>query len=250
MWQLRRMLRADPVAMVYDLQNSPRTHFYCRYLFGPVAWSGTAPGCSHPHPSPQTSFGTDRLVAQLEAAGVPAVHAPRPHLTWLADDAAPQLEAAGVESPYVVLVAGSSARNQGKRWCHYHALAAALLERGYTPITVPGPDELTTDHVLPGVRVLHEGRPLNLSQLAGVLHNAAAVIGNDSGPTHLGAFLDTPGIALFGERTSHAKPSLEAAGFRVLERSRLKNIPVDEVLEAFDSLSLDEGMPQNQVEAS
>jgi ADP-heptose:LPS heptosyltransferase len=238
MWQLRRMLQTRRITKVYDLQDSRRTRFYYRYLFPTVAWSGKASGCSHPYRDPPGSFVADRLVAQLEAAGVTPACTRKPDLSWLADDPTPYLEAAGVDRPYVVLVTGSSARNRHKRWDRYPALANALLERGYTPVTVPGPGEIDDDRTLPGVQLLHGNNALNLSQVAGVLQRAAAVIGNDSGPTHMGAFLGRPGIVLIGDHVCHGKPSLEAAGFLLLERTRLQDISLDELLAAFDSLSL------------
>lgn len=238
MWQLRRMLGASRITKVYDLQDSRRTHFYFRHLFPPVAWSGKAPGCSHPYREPPGSFVADRLVAQLEAAGVMTTCTRKPDLSWLAGDPAPHLEAAGVDRPYVVLVTGSSARNRHKRWNRYPALAKALLERGYTPVTVPGPNELDDDQNSSCVQVTHDDKALNLSEVAGVLQKAAAVIGNDSGPTHMGAFLGRPGIVLIGDHVCHAKLSLEASGFLILERPQLQDISCSDVLGTFDSLPL------------
>jgi ADP-heptose:LPS heptosyltransferase len=233
MWQLRRRLRDAGFSTVYDLQNSGRTHFYYRYLFPRVAWSGTIGGCSHPYVPAGGERGTAPLVAQLRAAGIAPRHASRPRLHWMARNASSHLARARVEAPFAVLVPGSSARNRDKRWPHYGELAHRLRERGLTPLTVPGPDEIEEAKALPALPLLdREGRYLDLLDLAGVLSRAALVVGNDTGPTHIAAFLDTPGVALFGAHVSHIKPALRDAGFAVLEASDLAAISVEEVLAA------------------
>lgn len=50
-----------------------------------------------------------------------------------------------------------------------------------------------------------DGRALDLYALAGVLRHASAVVGNDSGPTHLAASLGRPGLALFGTGIAQAE---------------------------------------------
>jgi ADP-heptose:LPS heptosyltransferase len=233
MWQLRRRLHEAGFGMVYDLQNSGRTHFYYRYLFPRVAWSGTMPGCSHQYVPEPSERGTAPLVAQLRSAGIAARHASRPQLDWMAGDASGHLERAGVEPPFVTLIPGSSARNRDKRWPHFAGLAHRLRERGYTPVTVPGPDEIDEAIALPAVALFDaEGRCLDLLDLAGVLKRTALVVGNDTGPTHIAAFLGVPGVALFGTHVSHIRPALRDAGFGILEDRDLANITVDQVLAA------------------
>jgi ADP-heptose:LPS heptosyltransferase len=240
MWQLRRRLREGAFRMVYDLQNSGRTHFYYRYLFPKVEWSGTVPGCSHRYVPAGVSGGTKPLVEQLRAAGITVRHARQPRLEWLAEDASGHLNRAQVEPPFVVLIPGSSARNHDKRWPHYAALAHRLRERGYTPVTVPGPDEMDVADRLPAIPLLNaEGRALDLFQLAGVLKQATLVIGNDTGPTHIAAFLGVPGVALFGPHVSHIKPALRDAGFTILEARDLSSITADQVLAAIERQPLE-----------
>lgn len=239
MWQLRRRLHDAGFAMVYDLQNSGRTHFYHRHLFPRVAWSGTVPGCSHHYAPVGTERGTAPLVAQLRAAGIAARHASRPRPDWMAVDAGPHLERARVKPPFAVLIPGSSSRNSNRRWPRYAELAQRLHERGYTLVTVPGPDEIEEVMGLPATPLLNaEGRYLDLLELAGVLNRAALVVGNDTGPTHIAAFLGVPGVAIFGGHVSHIKPALRDAGFRILEDRSLASITVDQVLATIDGQPL------------
>ena len=68
--------------MVYDLQTSSRSGWYHR-LAGRPAWSGIAPGCSHPHANPgrDAMHTVERQREQLEMAGIDRF--PAPELGWL-----------------------------------------------------------------------------------------------------------------------------------------------------------------------
>ena len=240
LWRLRRAFHAGRFDMVYDLQNSPRTELYFRHLFPPLSGSGTAAGCSHPHPRDDAAYGLARLSDQLRAAGVPVRFAERPSLAWMVDDAEETLRRAGVSRPFAVLVTGSSARNRAKRWPHFEELAAALPERGYAPVSVPGQDELRSQEPAATLRIVKtDGRWLDLFELSGVLERAALVVGNDTGPTHMAAMLGVPGVALLREPSGYAGQVLTQAGMIVLESADLTRIQVGAVLAAIDRLDLE-----------
>ena len=209
MWHLRRRLREGCFALAYDLQNSRRSVFYLRTLLGnQVPWSGHGPGCPLPqrHPAPKSLPVLQRHAGQLADAGIAIVHTMEPGADWMCDPVDALLEAAGITPPFIVLLPGSSARGAAKRWPHYAQLAARLQARGWLTVTVPGPDELGQFTDFPGVELrAPDGHALNLYALAGVLRHASAVVGNDSGPTHLAASLGTPGLTLFGTNIPQAK---------------------------------------------
>jgi ADP-heptose:LPS heptosyltransferase len=244
LWRLRRRLHSGRFDMVYDLQNSPRTEFYFRHLFPRVAWSGTASGCSHPHPRNDGAFGLARLADQLRGAGVPVRFAERPGLAWMVNDVGETLRRVAVPRPFAVLVTGSSARHRDKRWPYFEELAIALRQRGCTPVTVPGPDELGGETSAALRIVKQDGRWLDLFELAGVLERAHLVVGNDTGPTHVAALLGVPGVALVGEPGGYAEQVLAQAGLAVLESRDLGRIPVGEVLAAIDRLDLKRRRPR------
>jgi ADP-heptose:LPS heptosyltransferase len=249
LWRLRRAFHDGRFDMVYDLQNSPRTEFYFRHLFPRVAWSGTASGCSHPHPRDDTSYGLARLADQLRAAGVPVRFAQRPSLAWMVDDAGETLRRGAVSKPFAVLITGSSARNHQKRWPHYEQLALALRQRDCIPVTVPGPDELAFPLPAATLRLVREnGRWLDLFELAGVLARADLVVGNDTGPTHIAALLGVPGVALIREPGGYASEVLAQAGMTVLESRDLGRISVGAVLAAIDRLDRNRTSPRTDVE--
>ncbi|WP_198038991.1 glycosyltransferase family 9 protein [Skermanella stibiiresistens] len=230
MLDLRHRLRSVPFAMVYDLQNVARTAFYRRWFLPRTPWSGTAPGCSHPHraPNPKRIPSLERLAGQLADADVPVVHTPAPDLGWVAEDVSGILADADVVAPYVVLLPGSSARLPQKRWPGYAALAERLIARGVEVVTVPGPEELDLCRTIPG-KTLTAGRWLNFTQLAGVLAGARLVIGNDSGPTHLAAHLGRPTVALFGSHMAARLTGIDRPWVTCVEVPDLAGLTVDRV---------------------
>ena len=101
MVRLRAKLRAGHFHRVYDLQNSGRTASYYRWFLSGVPWSGTAPGCSHPHkhPAPKRLPGLERMAGQLADAGLAVRHTLAPDLTWAAEDVTRKLRQAGIATP-------------------------------------------------------------------------------------------------------------------------------------------------------
>jgi ADP-heptose:LPS heptosyltransferase len=247
MLALRKMLRGARFERVYDLQNSARTAFYYHWFLRGVPWSGTAAGCSlpHRHPAPKTVPVLERLAGQFADAGVPVRHTPHPDLSWAADPVDELLARAWVSAPFVLLLAGSSARNPQKRWPYYPQLAEWLIAEGIQVVTAPGPDEIALCRMIPGTMLTVGdeaggkgsgkgsgkgiGRHLDFFKLAGVIRAARLVVGNDSGPTHLAAHLGVPGIALFGGHTSSALTGIARPNMTILEETPLADLSVERV---------------------
>ena len=80
---------------------------------------------------------------------------------------------------------------------------------------------------LPGSRALPES--LSLVELSRYLRKAQVFIGNDSGITHLAAYMGCPTIALFGSTDPRVWGPVGRRS-RVIWKSRLEDISVDEVL--------------------
>ena len=230
MLDLRRQVTAKPYTMVYDLQNVSRTAFYRRWFLPRTPWSGTAPGCSHPHraANPKRIPSLERLAGQLSDAGVPVKHTLMPDLAWVADDVGPILAEAesrgalcGAATRFFRPVAAEAlARLRG--------LAERLIARGVKVVTVPGPEELDLCRTIPGT-MLTAGRWLNFFQLAGVLASARLAVGNDSGPTHLSAHLGRPTVALFGSHMAARLTGIERPNVTCLEVRDLKDLDVERV---------------------
>jgi len=229
-------LRREGFGRVYDLQNNRRTAVLRHLVLRSAIWS-TLPVLPPDQRSPETKPRMMvRFAAQLAAAGVPVLHTHDPDPAWMVDDAGDALAAAGIGGPYVVLIPGSSANLRHKRWPAYADLAAALAARGVAAVTVPGPDEIDLCRALPVPALLEaDGRPLDWFRLAGVLARAALVVGNDTGPTHLGVHLGRPAVALFGSHVSPERTGLLRPWVAVLRRPSIADIALADVLAAIDA---------------
>ncbi len=233
MWALRRTLKTLNIDRVYDLQNSTRTADYFKWAFANVEWSGTAPGCSHPHKArdPKSIHSLRRMEGQLVDAGLTCRHALQPNVSWMANDVEALLEEAGLKPDFVLLVPGSSASLPHKRWPFYKELAARLIADGRHVVTVPGPDEIDLCATIPGT-TLTGGSFLGWFDLAGVVKAAAYIVGNDTGPSHLAAHMGKPGLALFGSHTTVEKTGIKTDRFDAIEVEDLHDLPVERVHEA------------------
>ncbi len=233
MWALRRELQALNIDRVYDLQNSSRTTDYYRWIFPDTEWSGTAPGCSHPHKAenPKSMHSLQRLEGQLTDAGLTCKHTLHPDVSWMSNDVTELLEEADLQPGFILLVPGSSAALPHKRWPYYADLATRLIADGYQVATVPGPDELDLCAKIPGV-TLTGGTFLDWFDLAGVVKSAGFIVGNDTGPSHLAAHMGKPGLALFGSHTSVEKTGIRTDRFDAIEVADLNELPVEQVYKA------------------
>lgn len=234
-WRLARRLRGWRFVRVYDLQNSRRSASYRRFLLRGIPASALPPDTPLPPDGrPARSLPVpERLALQLERAGIAPRQVLAPSLEWMCAPVDALLASAGVTRPYLVLLPGSSRRHLGKRWPHFQSLAALLVKRGLKVITIPGPEESDIGDDWPGVVLRASGRALDLFELAGVLAGAWAVVGNDSGPTHLAALLGRPGIALFGPTSPEpALTGIDRHRLRVLQSRALADLSPQSVLES------------------
>lgn len=219
---LRRALRAEGFSRVYDLQSSHRTKNYRRFLLPEADWNDNRDFNGRPV--------RECYKLQLERIGVPAPHAMQPDVSWMAEDMSAFLATEGVKPGYVFLIPGCAAKHPQKRWPYYAELARELIARGYQVVTAPGPDEIELCKSIPGITLLGPRGFLGWFELAGIIKDAAFVIGNDTGPSHVAACLNRPGLVLFGSHTSAAKTGILRDNFRAIEVGDLKELSVEQVL--------------------
>lgn len=230
MLSLRGRLRKLNVQMVYDLQQVGRTSFYHSFFLKEVPWPVSWDDWSKSNPNLRDKGAMDRFALQLEKAGIKVKHALNPDLSWMAADATSFLGAYRIKKPFVVLIPGTSAGHDEKRWPFYNELAAWLKSMSMEVITVPGPDEMELCRTLSNAVMVTDGdRYLNLFELAGVLKKAEFVIGNDTGPTHLAAHLRVPGLALFSSHLHPTRTGIQHSLFEYLERDDLSDLTLSEV---------------------
>lgn len=218
--QMVQRLRAAKYDMVYDLQTSGRTsNYYQGMRPWPPAWSGIAPGCSHPHRNPdrERMHTLDRLADQLFEAGIAPEYAlgeaPLPDLSWvriaLHDPPRLQAEYFGIRGAYGLIIPGASAHRPEKRWPaeRYAIIARQIANRGVTPVILGANDEKEAAGVIakaePRARSIVSRT--DLFQVAALAERAAFAVGNDTGPMHMGAAAGAPCVVLFSSDSDPEK---------------------------------------------
>lgn len=232
MRKLNQRIGFDSFDVVFDLQRANRTSFYHRWFVKNASWSGLAEGCDLPYsiPADKQVSVIEEFAIQLEAAGLSVEHTLKPYPDWFVDDVTEILAEAEVNIPYVVLLAGASARRTEKCWPYYDKLADRLIEKGICVLTVPGPDDLELCRTIPGIMLTGPRGYLDFFKLGGVMRGAAYVVGNDSGPSHLAAHLGVPGLALFSGHVPAYRTGIACNRFKVMEADRMEDISVEKVL--------------------
>lgn len=124
-------------------------------------------------------------------------------------------------SPYVVVHPGASV--QARAWpAHRHAALVRQLSSHGVPVAVTGgPDEVALTAAvaqdLPGVVDL--GGRTTLSELAGLLQGAAAVVVGNTGPAHLAAAVGCPVVSVFAPTVPSNRWRPWRVPTRLLERA-------------------------------
>jgi ADP-heptose:LPS heptosyltransferase len=233
---LRKILNGRNFIRVYDLQNNDRTAFYLK-LFSPTPeWVGAAPGASHRNTSVHRTAGKafDGHVQTLSLAGIPDVTPDT--LLWMN----PVNDYAHLPKPYVLLVVGASPQHPEKRWPHYAALCDMLVEKGFTPVIIGGPDEqdIASQIASKASTAIDLAGKTSLTDLPSLARGAAACVGNDTGPMHFIAPTGCPSIVLFSKKTNPVRHAPLGAHVITLQKDDLEKLEPGEVWAAFSSQAL------------
>ncbi len=236
-WQLRQLARLTRALQgfdfVYDLQTSGRSSRYF-LLAGRPAWSGIAPGCSHPQSGParEHMHTIERQRDQLRIAGIHDF--PRPDLRWLMTADLPDLP-----ERFSILVPGASPTRPAKRWpvSHFAQLAAILARRGLPPVIVGGPAEAS----LAGLIVAGCPSAMDLTgatsfaDLFTLAARASMAVGNDTGPMHIATVTGCPALVLFSHESDPkmtAPRTLDGGWPHILRETDLADLTVERVAAA------------------
>ncbi len=136
------------------------------------------------------------------------------------------------EGQYTVLLPGSSERLKHKRWPHYAALAKEI-DKELEQLVFLG-TSIEKD-LLHGVQQ-EAGHGLKVMDLApdesaALLWASNAVVGNDSGSTHLAASVGAEGVMLFGQGSSPETFAPRGSLMKLLQKDDIAEISVKDVLE-------------------
>lgn len=99
--------------------------------------------------------------------------------------------------PYVVVHPGASVPARAPSASAMRQAVRALVRTGHRVVVTGGPDERRLTAEVAGEYARDLGGRTNLSQLAGVLAGADAVVVGNTGPAHLAAAVGTPIVCLF-----------------------------------------------------
>jgi heptosyltransferase-2 len=179
---------------------------------------------------------THRLEVEKSDAPTPAIayYARLGRFALDADDLDPRMELTitdeqnaaadrmlkGIDGPFIVLNPG--ANRPDKRWPYqrFAQVADALHESdGLRAVATGSPDERKVVEAVVGAAqspiVNLVDRGVDLGTLKAVIHRAALMITNDTGPRHIAAALGTPLISLFGP-TDHRWTTLPDANEQII----------------------------------
>lgn len=209
--KLRRALRPHDGAaydLVIDCQGLLRSGFFA-WLTGAPARVGYANaeelgwlGCNRRHHVPRDRHAVDRMIALIEAEGVPPVRDLRLY-TSASDRAA--LDERLKHSRFVLLAPTS--RWEGKRWPadRFAEAARVILAEQAAEFVVIAASESERSQCAPLLELAaREPRVIDLigrttvGGLMAAVEHAALVIANDSAALHMAVGFDRPLVALFG----------------------------------------------------
>ena len=220
---------------VYDLQNNDRTNLYFKLfsIKNRPQWVGTAKGASHRNTSTTRTAGHafDGHAQTLALAGITTVQIDR--LEWMKAT----LAAFPLKNPYVLLIPGSAPTRLEKRWPaeRYARLAALLNSLGYQPVILGTPSEAPLAAKIMALcpQAIDLCGQTDLLQIATLGREAAAAIGNDTGPMHLIAATACPCIALFSSASNPVRHAPKGDYVQIIFKESLEGLSAEEVIGAF-----------------
>ena len=206
------------IDIIIDLQNSRRTRYYKKFILNKIQWNDTSNIVDE-------DSGFETQLTLLRNMGVKIKFSQSPNIKWATKNVSKLLRNQNIRRKFVVLIPGSSKRNQEKRWPHFPSLEKLLIKNKISVLTLLGEEEKNLESSFIGPVL----KNLSWLELAGCLNESSFVIGNDSGPTFLASYLNKKGLALFGPTTSAKATSIFIIGsFKAIETDNLEKLkPID-----------------------
>jgi ADP-heptose:LPS heptosyltransferase len=141
-----------------------------------------------------------------------------------------QLFPVGDRKPSGTVVLHPAASDLSKKWpaeCFLELAAQVAKEYSLEPVFVGANEEEL--RYFQKYRIL-AGLPLR--ELMAVIRDCSMYVGNDSGPAHIAAAFDRPGVVLFGESDAVVWAPWKTKGLRAIQRQPLSELGIEEVWEA------------------
>ena len=238
LYSLMKKIKKNKFTKVYDLQNSSRTSFYKKILF-PNAnlniWCSSE--TTLPNDKTKEEFDKnpvlERFNHQLQSSGIETKHTMSPDFSWSCVDIEKIMNEYKL-SNYILLFPFCSPHLTLKKWPYFNNLInliKAKYKGQFKIITAPGPNEINEADQYDAIKILNNGKSVNISQLSSLIKKSNFVIANDTGPAHMAAHLNVKGLTLFGSHTTAKKVSIERDNFKAIQVSDLNKLSAEKVFE-------------------
>ena len=230
--KLKKLLNKFDFFYVYDLQNSPRTSFYRRFLLNITNWSSTETILKKEEKKEDFDKGSvlERFKIQLEHSNVKTNNTLKPDFSWAADNV-DKIVNKYFGKKFVLLFPFCSPNLQHKKWPYFNDLIK-IIKAKHPNIEIaiaPGPNEMEDAKKIKAISITNQDKILNIMELAGLVKKASYVIANDTGPAHMAAHLGKKGTVLFGHHTSAKKVSIETDKFKAITAEKLTDLTAEKV---------------------
>ena len=238
--KLKKLLSKFDFSYVYDLQNSPRTSFYRRFLLNITNWSSTEVILKKGEKKEDFDNESvlERFKIQLEHSNVKTNNTLKPDFSWAADNV-DKIVNKYFGNKFVLLFPFCSPNLQHKKWPYFNDLIKIIKRKhpNFDIAVAPGPNEMEDAKKIEATSITNQNKILNIMELAGLVKKASYVIANDTGPAHMAAHLGKNGTVLFGHHTSAKKVSIETDKFKSINAQKLTDLTAEKVyLEIKDEL--------------
>ena len=238
LYNLMKKIKKNKFTKVYDLQNSSRTSFYKKILFPNVnlnIWCSSE--TTLPNDKTKEEFDKnpvlERFNHQLQSSGIETKHTMFPDFSWSCVDIEKIMNEYKL-SNYILLFPFCSPHLTLKKWPYFNNLInliKAKYKDQFKIITAPGPNEINEADQYDAIKILNNGKAVNISQLSSLIKKSSFVIANDTGPAHMAAHLNVKGLTLFGSHTTAKKVSIERDNFKAIQVSDLNKLSAEKVFE-------------------
>ena len=240
--KLKKLLSKFDFSYVYDLQNSPRTSFYRRFLLNITNWSSTETILKKGEKKEDFDNESvlERFKIQLEHSNVKTNNTLKPDFSWAADNV-DKIVNKYFGNKFVLLFPFCSPNLQHKKWPYFNDLIKIIKRKhpNFDIAVAPGPNEVEDAKKIEATSITNQNKILNIMELAGLVKKASYVIANDTGPAHMAAHLGKMGAVIFGHHTTAEKVSIETDKFRAISNKNLEDLTADQVyLEIKEKLEL------------
>ena len=230
--KLKKLLSKFDFSYVYDLQNSPRTSFYRRFLLNITHWSSTETILKKGEKKEDFDNESvlERFKIQLEHSNVKTNHTLKPDFSWACVNV-DQVVNKFFGNKFILFFPFSSPQLSHKRWPYYNKLIKIIKSKHkkLEIVIAPSPDEMDEAKKFNATIITNNRKAVNIMELADLIKKSSFVVANDTGPAHMAAHLGKSGVVLFGYHTTPQKVSIETDKFKSLTASKLKDLSAEDV---------------------